>query len=141
DLHRLAIGRPVGERAEGVADLPDEDDAVLEDDVGEEPVGDRRAPGLCRHLIDDGGLLLLGKDRTQQQGPELAGGGEGFGQQTERRYGRTDPGRILQVEESLRVSLCNRRLDHLSVTAFAGAQRYAKALFDLQDPSGIGPSD
>src|SRR5207245_9241871 len=95
DLDRLAIGGLVAELAEGVADLPDEDDAVLADDVGKEPAGDRRAPGLGRHLIDDSGLLILGKDRTQQQGAELTGGGEGFGQQTERRGGRADPGRIL----------------------------------------------
>src|SRR5437867_7877973 len=66
DLDRLAIRGLVGELAEGVADLPDEDDPVLADDVAEEPAGDRRAPGLSRHLIDDSGLLLLGKDRTQQ---------------------------------------------------------------------------
>src|SRR5881397_3016144 len=95
DLDRLAIRGLVGELAEGVADLPDEDDPVLADDVGEEPAGDRRAPGLSRHLIDDSGLLLLGKDRTQQQGAELTGGGEGFGQQKKRRGGRADPRRIL----------------------------------------------
>jgi len=112
DLHRLPIGGLVGELAEGVADLPDEDDTVLADEVGEEPAGDWRAPGLGRHLIDDGGFLLLGKDRTHQQGAELPRAGEGLRQQTERRRGRTDPGRILQVEQSLRVSSCNRRLGH-----------------------------
>src|SRR2546422_3671147 len=43
DLDGLAIRGLVGELAEGVADLPDEDDPVLADDVGEEPAGDRRA--------------------------------------------------------------------------------------------------
>jgi len=66
DLDRLAIRGLVGELAEGVADLPDVGDPVLADDVGEEPAGDRRAPGLSRHLIDDSSLLLLGKDRAQQ---------------------------------------------------------------------------
>ena len=74
------IGHLVGEFAERLAEFPDQSDPVLVKDVREESAGDRRTRRLCRQSGDDGGLLLLGEDGTQQQVSEFAGSREGLGQ-------------------------------------------------------------